>query len=441
MEYVYGFTNSGETVILYGLNVLKNNINIPGFETTSYNVNSFVLLKVNYSSIGYSVAKLLKEINKSPKEFPVKKLKFNFEFLNEWMNQTAITTETSSSSSENKVTITTDMNRITPKVYVIKDSNEEFSFKNNHKIRVQNAKSERIITEEAEWSVWSKKETLNTLENLMGYIRSFKQLVQLFLNMPLKYNYIEFLWSPQDFEVEIDRYNIVKGRYFFREVGERKTKNPNISFHYTNIIDTFNQTLSNWFEKKELLEFIVNSYLHDLTSNNFIDTMLLNSIRNLEVYHRNFTDSEKEKIVDEKLEGAKTMLIDYINENVSEEYATRFTRNVNYNPDTTLRKRLKDLFNLLPDDFLKDLIKKPEISTKRSLNELITGLIDTRNYLTHGDDEKKYPKRLSDPHEMYKTNEVLKIVIRFYIYKELDVPEEKALENLYQDVYHIKSIF
>lgn len=36
----------------------------------------------------------------------------------------------------------------------------------------------------------------------------------------------------------------------------------------------------------------------------------------------------------------------------------------------------------------------------------------------NSDDDKNYPKRFTDSFEMFKTNEILKLIIRYFIYKE-----------------------
>ena len=67
------------------------------------------------------------------------------------------------------------------------------------------------------------------------------------------------------------------------------------------------------------------------------------------------------------------------------------------------------------------LILHYQIFSNNDRELLITKLTQTRNYYTHGDSKDKYPKMITDVHEMYETKLLLQEVLRYYIYQELDM--------------------
>ncbi|HFU4514925.1 TPA: HEPN domain-containing protein, partial [Streptococcus suis] len=83
--------------------------------------------------------------------------------------------------------------------------------------------------------------------------------------------------------------------------------------------------------------------------------------------------------------------------------------------EPSLSERLKNLFDLI------DELNQTKIFSDCDRELLITKLAQTRNYYTHGDSKDKYPKMITDVHEMYETKLLLQEVLRYYIYQELDM--------------------
>lgn len=111
----------------------------------------------------------------------------------------------------------------------------------------------------------------------------------------------------------------------------------------------------------------------------YLEDQLVDAIRNLEVYSRNFQIEQN---------GKKREL--------------------------TLSERLKELFNSI-DKVNQDKILPIELDK----DSFITKLVQTRNYYTHGDKKQRYPEMITNFNEMYDTKVLLQEVLRYYIYKEL----------------------
>ncbi|MBG9983229.1 hypothetical protein HZY86_09175 [Aerococcaceae bacterium DSM 111020] len=123
----------------------------------------------------------------------------------------------------------------------------------------------------------------------------------------------------------------------------------------------------------------------------------MNAIKNLEMYQRNFKDTSKPEQVDEMLEQSKETLIKFVEENIEDKkYQERFIRNIKYNPELTLSKRLTYLFKKLDSSVKSDFLKLPHKSPSDSISSIVNSLVQTRNYYTHGDDLTNYPRCITD---------------------------------------------
>ena len=111
----------------------------------------------------------------------------------------------------------------------------------------------------------------------------------------------------------------------------------------------------------------------------YLEDQLVDAIRNLEVYSRNFQIDQNRK--------QRKMI---------------------------LAERLKELFTSI-DNNIQDRIFPIELD----MDSFTDKLVQTRNYYTHGDKKERYPEMITDFHEMYDTKVLLQEVLRYYIYKEL----------------------
>ena len=148
--------------------------------------------------------------------------------------------------------------------------------------------------------------------------------------------------------------------------------------------------MDQWFTKSEKLDFIINQYTKNLHSVPYIEDSLLSTIRNLEVYARNFHEVRIKSYERE-------------NKNCRKK-----------NKDSQLRSKLTFLFENADSRF-KEIVR----DSFGEFSHYIDSIIQTRNYYTHGDVKSKYPKLLTDYNKMYEANTVLQRLLHYYLYQEL----------------------
>ena len=266
-----------------------------------------------------------------------------------------------------------------------------------------------------------------------------KKLIEFLNGMPLHFQYLEFLCEKDTIPENSKRfYPVIKGRYFFKQIGEPITTTPKNPLTLRSVENEFENILDSWYLKKEKLSFIIDSYLNDLYLPYYIETQLLNSIRNLEIYYRNFVnDSIEQK--KEELKDDQQLLTDYVNENVSQPNKEHFIANVNFIGEDSLQKKLSHLFRKLPDKIFESCIKKEGKSPSKSSSSLARSLTQTRNFHTHGYKPELYPDRIQGAHNFFKTNEKLKLFQRYFIYKELGLSEDTILKVLIPETYEFQN--
>lgn len=429
LEFIYGFSTDGKTVLLNNLSMKRGKENFPGFPTINYYVQDFLILQENYNNSSELYDLINHITSQSLDNFQVRNTVFTFDSISEWMHKSTI--QKMKDEKNNIITLKADLGNYEVDKYVI--PNQDIMLKENIKVTVE--QREHIVTEEHALIIepTSKRQTMD-FANSFDNANRIKHLVEFFVNYPLKFNYIEFHYEDinpisekgEDKEIKI-------GRYFFTSIGERLTEKPKLSVKYTDIRNEFEHLLKNWFLKEDELEFIINSFIGDIYMPNYINTQLLNSIRNLEIYHRHFIDKDNKEPHDEFLENEISALITFVENNISTKNQSRFIRNIQYNPETNLNKRLVELFKLLPLKLSESIIKQPKKSLSKSINSFAYKLTQIRNYFTHGDDKEKFKdivEIIENGLKMYEYNRKLKIIIKYFIYKELGMSEDLILKIL-----------
>ena len=243
----------------------------------------------------------------------------------------------------------------------------------------------------------------------------FKEFIEILSNTPLSFTNIEFL---VDFKMlEDKRLPIIKGKYFVQHA--RKSKKWRYSqqdISLRKLEENFEHILNHWFDKSEELEFIVRQFSKNLHGDLYLEDQLIDAIRNLEVYSRNFKNFTISQYLSEIEKTAKESLIDFINTHILEEIRRKFINRLKFKKkEPSLSERLKKLFDSI------DKLNQTKIFSNCDREVLITKLTQTRNYYTHGDSKDKYPEMITDIHEMYETKLLLQEVLRYYIYQELDM--------------------
>ena len=382
LEKIYGFSSDGNVLILNTYGKTMEHISTPGFSIIKYGIENFKLYNIFYSKLENFDSKpedWVVLIDKLENE-EVMEFRFSFEHIEEWIEKSLVTIK----HRENKDIFESSINDYKSTNALIKSLKIKFedspilyssytttSFRSKYYIKLTPIDSE------------TKK-----FNDFYDAARKFNGFIEILSNVPISFTNIEFL--VQDVLIDENRISLINGKFFVQH--DRKYKKWNKSSQQNislSKLDTdFDQILNHWFDKTEELEFIVKQFSKNLHGDLYLEDQLVDAIRNLEVYSRNFK-------LDENGETRKMIL----------------------------SERLKELFTSI-DNINKDKIFPKELDRK----SFIKKLVDTRNYYTHGDKKENHPKLITDFHEMYDTKVLLQEILRYFIYKELGM--EYDLRNL-----------
>lgn len=434
LNRIYGFSQDGKLLALEGCYKVRGKENIPGFSIDSYFVNEFYILDVSLNKIqGEDVIKSAfnKIFGNSGKEPIVENVKFSINHLHTWIDKSSISFHrypernigavqfNLDEYNEGTFNILSENLSLSESVAVVNKTNgSAHSLEENSYLKIFENDGER-----KRFSIYFQNAT------------HIKKLIEFLSGAPLHFEYLEFLCEKEALPKNSEKfYPLIKGRYFFRQTGERITKAPKKSLTLRSIESEFENILNSWYLKKEQLSFIIDSYLNDLYLPYYVETQLLNSIRNLEIYYRNFVnDSIEQK--KEELKEDQQLLTDFVNKNVSQQNRDHFTKNIHFIGEDSLQTKLSYLFRQLPNEIVESCIKKEGRSPSRSIKSLAKSLTETRNFYTHGYKPELYPNRIQGAHDFFTMNEKLKLIQRYFIYKELGLSEETILKVLLPEAY------
>lgn len=410
LEKIYGYSSSGNILILntYGEPMVHSSS--PGFPITRYRVKNFKIYSVFYNELenfDYSSEAFKDLINELDSE-KIKEYKFSFEHIEEWIEKSLVTVK----YGENQTIFESAVSEYQPTKVLIRSLGMNFedgailhssytttSFTSDYFIKLTSA-------------------DLNTryFDEFYQASRKFKEFIEILSNIPLSFTNIELLVLYK--MIDGKRMPLIKGKFFVQH--SRKSKKwksySQQDISLMKLEDNFEHILNHWFDKSEELEFIVRQFSKNLHGDLYLEDQLVDAIRNLEVYSRNFKDFKIPKCLSDVEEKARQSLFDFINTHLLEEVRRKFSNRLKFNQkEPSLSERLKNLFDSIDELNLSKIFSNSE----REL--LIIKLIQTRNYYTHGDSKDNYPEMITDISEMYETKLLLQEVLRYYIYQEFDM--------------------
>lgn len=413
LEKIYGFTSDGNILILNTYGEPMVYLSYPGFSITKYRVKNFKIYSVFYNELenfDYNSGAFKKLINELDSE-KIKEFKFSFEHIEEWIAKSLVTIK----HNKNQTIFESAVNEYQSTKALIKSVGMNFedsailhssftniSFTSDYFIKLTSADS--------------KKRRFNDFYQASLKI---KDLIEILSNIPLSFTNIEFLVDYK--MVDDKRLPLTKGKFFVQHARKSKKWNSNSQqdISLKKLEDNFEVILNHWFDKSEELEFIVKQFSKNLHGNLFLEDQLVDAIRNLEVYSRNFKNFKIPQCLSDIEEEQKLYLLNFINTNILEEVRGKFRNRLKFNKkEPSLSERLKKLFDSI------DELNQSKIFSNVEREVLIKKLTQTRNYYTHGDSKDKYPKLIIDISEMYETILLLREVLRYYIYQELRMKYE-----------------
>lgn len=208
----------------------------------------------------------------------------------------------------------------------------------------------------------------------------------------------------------------MKINIFFSETAKNhnyyeSTTSYHMLFDYQKIKDTFSQKFSNWFNRADILDTVMDQYFFVIDRNiSRLELNFLQLIQAIESYHRRTRTNTAIPIEEHELR------IKNILESVPEEHRKWLAQKIHYSNEPSLRQRLKDIY----DQFSE--ILSPIFNKKKLINKAV----DTRNYLTHFDQSLK-DKSLNGM-RLYYFLERLKLILQICLLSEIGFSNSEIIK-------------
>lgn len=344
LEKIYGFSSNGEILILNTYAEPTVNTTMPGFPLTKYHVKNFNIYEVYYNEIenfnhNSDSFKIL--INKLECEKTVE-YKFSFEHIEEWVDKSLVAIK----QRANQAIFESTVNEYQPtKVLInalgitledtaiLNTSCTTTSFKSDYFIKL---KSENFEA--------------RSFDEFYKTSLKFKEFIEILSNIPLSFTDIEFLVDYK--MIEEKRLPLIRGKYFIQHARKfkewKKFNQQEISLR--NIESNFDRILNYWFDKSEELEFIVREFSKNLHGDLYLEDQLVDAIRNLEVYSRNFMNFKKSENLSNDEQMARKALLDFIKTSILQEFRKKFENKLKFGPrGPVLAERLANLFDSIDE--------------------------------------------------------------------------------------------
>lgn len=392
IDQLYGLSTTGAFLIVNDCSPISEDATTFGFAVESYAVATFYLLDARRDLPVTSVFS------------QVTSLRISLDHLHNWINRSSL-----------NVFIKLDQGK--PKSYLITSQELIVSAGVAHS---RKREQKGIVLEENYFlELIEQNHKPKSFASFFEEALLIKKLIEFLSHSPLPFTSVEFTF-PQG-----------QGRYFFKQNERPLEQLPENTLTLDQIEKEFSSVLNRWFLKEDAFALIIDNYLNDLSRDYYIETKLVNSIRNLEMHYRNFMrDSHYIEERRKSLQADQQLLLEFVERAVSKKHQQHFIRNILYIGEESLRAKLNNLIRNLPKPLFTKCVQQADKNPSDSRNSFINTLIETRNFYTHGDEAENYPNRLIGQEDFLRYNEKLKLFQRYYIYKELGLSEEVILSVL-----------
>ncbi|MCJ8210814.1 hypothetical protein MUY27_13940 [Mucilaginibacter sp. RS28] len=254
---------------------------------------------------------------------------------------------------------------------------------------------------------------------LLAYVWHFKK----FLTLATESNtFVKNVQLKSDMVKDDDgvRNELVELLYNQRNIDVKKNDkhSMNFLFTYNDIHEQFDFVIGQWYEKKDVLEPIINAIYSSYTERLlYIENRFLDVIQALEVFHRRFLQNT------ETLKAEYLIKLNSIIQLLNEEQQKLVKEKLSYGYEPGLTARLRELFKLYNTGLLSYVT-----GDNTDVVRLIRNAVDSRNYYTHYDHSVK--RRALKGAELYYASERLKILLLTAILKEIGI-EMNTIESLF----------
>ena len=407
IDKIYGFDSHGKLLILESYGSPFGTENIPGFPIRKYRIKNFKIFDIDYQLFPNknNFKDLIVELIDELEDTKVQYYQFSFDHLADWIGKPIISTERDFEQKDFNIEVNISDYPLTEVLI----TSEDLKFKDVPSYIF----SYDALSVEPSYRIHLSSPTDRKVSFQKCYDTSIriKELVEMLSEKPLSFETIEFLCEKR----KDNNWPIIRGKYFVQH-SRKNIKWDKHELHKISLNklgDNFEAIINNWFDKSEQLEFIVRSFTANLHGTPYLEDSFIDSIRNLEVFARNFRGEQQADISKEE-DINKQRVFDFINKNIDDCFKKVFRNRLKYQrQDSDLRKKLLDLFSNVLGKIGKNKL------TEASISSIVKKLYDSRNYYIHGDEKSKYKNLVSDFNEMYELRTLCQEVLRFYIFQEL----------------------
>ena len=411
---IYGFDSSGNLLILESYGSPYGTDNSSGFPMKKYRIKNFKIFEINYQWLPNkdNFKDLIVELIDELEDTKVQYYQFSFDHLEDWIGKPIISTERDFEQKDFNIEVNISDYPLTEVLI----TSEDLKFKDVPSYIF----SYDALSVEPSYRIHLSSPTDRKVSFQKCYDTSIriKELVEMLSEKPLSFETIEFLCEKR----KDNNWPIIRGKYFVQH-SRKNIKWDKHELHKISLNklgDNFEAIINNWFDKSEQLEFIVRSFTANLHGTPYLEDSFIDSIRNLEVFARNFR-GEKRADVSKEEKINKQRVFDFINNNIDDCFKKIFRNRLKYQrQDNDLRKKLLDLFT----DVLGKIGKNK--LTEDSISSIVNKLYDSRNYYIHGDEKSKYKNLVTDFNEMYELLTLCQEVLRFYIFQEIGLEYDEG---------------
>ncbi|QUR94352.1 HEPN domain-containing protein [Macrococcoides canis] len=411
---IYGMDDNANIIILDVDETPYGNVKFPGFPIMYYRVKEYKVFNIYYNEVDINIRDkkslelLIKELEDN---IEIEHLIFNYDYLKEWIGKNVSYIKIDKNNEETSFGVKLSDYKST--IVNI----EEFEMKLKDELSTSNDFKELQIKQNYYFKLFNDGNQKIDLEKAILLSKKIKQFIEMLVDFPLNFTNINFVYKHKSVD-KFGKIPLIRGKVLFPQTIVNKTyKNQQFENKRLSEIEmSFSKAINNWISMQDKLNFIVNQHLSILYRNTYLENKLVDVIRNLEVFHRTFIEtdgkiklSDSEKLINE-------LILSKIEEVLKDEKDLKYYKtklNKEYR-SFTLKDRLSYLFEEIPE-----VLKEKIFHNEETIEVFVNKLKDTRNYYTHGD--KKSKNVITDINEMYSAYNKCKLILSYYLLKQLEI--------------------
>jgi hypothetical protein len=194
-----------------------------------------------------------------------------------------------------------------------------------------------------------------------------------------------------------------------------------IPFHFSAINKQMPKILENWFGNYDLLQTVYGLFLLPMYNQHLnIEYRFLSYLQALEALHRLSVGGSYMTI--EEYDKTRKAMDASIPSGIENDHTQALKSKIKYGYEYSLRKRLKDLAGIIGRSGMY------RITDGEDPEKFLRRVVETRNYLTHHDQNSKSISMSGK--DMVKANHSLRLFLMLLILQEICIPVDLALERL-----------